>query len=139
MTPSELAALHARCFTVPRPWSAEEFERLLSDTHTLLVGDANGFAMGRVIADESELLTIAVAPERRREGLGHRLVSDLEHAAQARGATACFLEVDAENAPAIALYRASGYRETGRRRGYYRRSDGSFGDALILSRVFSAT
>ncbi|MGB5559099.1 MAG: ribosomal protein S18-alanine N-acetyltransferase [Paracoccaceae bacterium] len=134
MTPAKLAGLHARCFTTPRPWSADEFRSLLSDTHTLLVGGADGFALGRVIVDEAELLTIAVAPERRREGRGQRLLSDLEQAVRAHGATTCFLEVAADNSAAVALYHAAGYRETGRRRGYYRQPGGAAQDALILSR-----
>ena len=137
MTPAQLAGLHARCFAAPRPWSADEFRGFLADTHTLLVGDSDGFALGRVIADEAELLTIAVAPDRRREGRGRRLLSDLEQAACARGATRCFLEVAVENTAAIALYHAAGYRETGRRRGYYRQPGRAAEDALILSRPLS--
>ena len=139
MTPAELADLHARCFATPKPWSMREFQDLLCDTHTVLVGTANGFALGRVIADEAELLTIAVEPGYRRKGLGRRLLTDLERASEARGATRCFLEVATDNHAAIALYNSAGYREVGRRSEYYRPAGGIAMDAIVLSHDFLAT
>lgn len=131
MTPEALAALHARCFdAAPRPWSLRDFENLLDDPLTLLVTGDGGFALGRVIAPEAELLTLAVAPARRRQGLGRALVARLEAGAAARGATVMFLEVAATNAPARALYAGLGYAQDGRRRGYY----GPGVDALVLRR-----
>ena len=132
MTPEALAALHARCFdAAPPPWSARDFENLLADPLTLLVIDDGGFALGRVIAPEADLLTLAVDPARRRQGLGRALVARLETAAAARGAATMFLEVAATNAPARALYAALGYAQAGLRRGYY----GPGIDALVLRRA----
>ena len=75
MTPATLAALHARCFQTPRPWSEAEFETLLADPLVFLLveGDA-GLLLGRAVAGEAELLTIAVAPESRGRGLRAGLV-----------------------------------------------------------------
>jgi ribosomal-protein-alanine N-acetyltransferase len=133
MTPAQLADLHKRCFKIPRPWTAEEFLTLLADPNTLVVRETSGFALGRVIVDEAELLTLAVAPEQRRKGVALRMLLNLEQAAKSRGAATCFLEVAASNTPAIALYHSAGYREAGRRRGYYKQADGMTEDALILS------
>lgn len=133
MTPAQLADLHKRCFKTPRPWTVEEFSVFLKDPNTLFVCESTGFALGRVIVDEAELLTIAVAPEQRRKGIARRMLLNLEQAAKGRGAATCFLEVAASNAPAIALYHAAGYREAGRRRGYYKQVDATTDDALILS------
>ncbi len=131
MTPGALAALHARCFAVPRPWTAAEVAALLADPLVFLLaeGDA-GFLVGRAVAGEAEILTLAVAPEARRRGLGRRLVARFVTQARARGAAEAFLEVAAGNAGALALYRAAGFAETGRRRAYY--ADGT--DALVLRR-----
>ena len=46
-----------------------------------------------------------------------------------------FLEVAADNAAAQALYARAGFAESGRRRGYYRRPDGSGLDALVMQRA----
>ncbi|MDO5658952.1 MAG: GNAT family N-acetyltransferase [Paracoccus sp. (in: a-proteobacteria)] len=119
MTPDDLAALHARCFTTPRPWGPAEMADMLSAPGVFLLPAPQGFLIGRTIADEAELLTLAVAPEARRGGIGRALVTRFAHAARDRGATAAFLEVAADNAPALALYHRAGWQDAGRRRGYY--------------------
>jgi ribosomal-protein-alanine N-acetyltransferase len=134
MTPAALAALHARCFETPRPWSAAEFAALLGQPGVLLETAAAGFALGRVASDEAELLTLAVDPTRRRGGHGRALLAAFEAAARARGAARVFLEVAETNAPARALYAAAGYAEAGRRRGYYRAPGGAAADAIVLAR-----
>lgn len=135
MTPADLAALHARAFTTPRPWSEAEFAALLADPLAFLLveGDA-GFLLGRAVAGEAELLTIAVLPEARRLGLGRRLVGRFIYQARLRGADSAFLEVAEDNAAARALYLAAGFAEAGRRRGYYRTPEGKAVDALVLVR-----
>ncbi|WP_303731113.1 GNAT family N-acetyltransferase [Paracoccus solventivorans] len=119
MTPQELAALHCRCFTVPRPWTAAEFAALLPDSGTMLHTSPQGFLLGRIAGDEAELLTLAVAPEARGQGEGRALVRRFLKDCSARGAVAVFLEVAADNAAAIGLYRATGWRQVGQRRSYY--------------------
>jgi ribosomal-protein-alanine N-acetyltransferase len=136
VTPDALAALHGRCFTVPRPWKAQEFAGFLADPLAFLLveGDA-GFLLGRAVAGEAELLTLAVAPEARRLGLGRKLVSRFLYQARLRGAESAFLEVAADNAAARALYKTSGFTEAGRRPGYYASPDGQAVDALVLTRA----
>jgi ribosomal-protein-alanine N-acetyltransferase len=131
MTPDDLATLHARCFARPRPWTAAEFADLAADPLAFLLveGDA-AFLAGRAVAGEAELLTLAVAPEARRRGLGRGLVARFVYQARARGATEAFLEVAADNAAAIALYHAAGFTPAGRRRDYF--APGT--DALVLRR-----
>ena len=135
MTPADLAQLHAQCFTVPRPWSVTEFETLLAAPATVLTSRPGGFALGRVMADEAELLTIAVAPEGRRRGLGRLLLGAFLADCAARGALAVFLEVDAGNAAALGLYQSAGFTQAGRRRAYYHAPDGTRTDALVLRRA----
>jgi ribosomal-protein-alanine N-acetyltransferase len=135
MTPAGLAALHARAFITPRPWSEAEFAALLTDPLAFLLveGDA-AFLLGRAVAGEAELLTIAVTPEARRLGLGRKLVGRFIYQARLRGAESAFLEVAEDNAAARRLYLAAGFSETGRRRGYYRTPDGRAVDALVMVR-----
>lgn len=138
MTPEALARLHARCFTMPAPWSAVAFESFLLDHRVFLLGDARGVLLGRVVADEAELLTLAVPPEARRAGRATTLVTDFLQTAFVRGATTAFLEVAADNMAARALYAACGFAEAGRRPDYYRTQTGARVDALILRRALAA-
>lgn len=132
--PEALAALHARCFTVPRPWSTAEFADLVAAPGVFLLTDGQGFALGRIVADEAELLTLAVVPETRRQGTGRALMARFDAAARAGGADHAFLEVAADNAAARALYARCGWAEAGRRPRYYATGDGRAVDALILTK-----
>lgn len=136
MTPAQLAALHARCFTTPRPWSESDFAGFLQDPLAFLLteGDA-AFLLGRAVAGEAELLTLATAPESRRLGLGRKLVARFLYQARLRAAETAFLEVAADNAPARALYLASGFTESGRRKNYYENPQGGRIDALLMQRT----
>jgi ribosomal-protein-alanine N-acetyltransferase len=131
----DLARLHARCFTTPRPWSAAELRAFLQDPLCLALIEPQGFLIGRAVADEAELLTLAVDPDARRQGVARRLMAGFLAQARARGATSVFLEVAADNAPAIALYLASGFSRVACRRGYYRASEGPAVDALIMAQT----
>ena len=134
MTPVDMASLHARCFDAPAPWSAASFATLLNDPQVLLIDDpqARGFALLRVVLDEAELLTLAVDPTFRRLKIAHNLVGRIDTLAPERGAASIFLEVREDNLAARALYAACGYRQIGRRAGYYRAHNGARTAALIL-------
>jgi len=134
MTPEVMASIHAECFETPRPWSAVEFAAMLAGPGAFASLDAEGFVLGRVIAGEAELLTIAVRPEARRTGIGRRLLDRFEAEARAGGATYAFLEVVEDNAAALALYRGAGWAEAGRRRGYYKTPDGTRRDAVVMAK-----
>jgi ribosomal-protein-alanine N-acetyltransferase len=126
-----LAAIHAASFPPAERWPAAAFAAQLALPGVFgLVDDAGGMLLGRVAADEAEILTLAVAPEARRRGLGRALLLAAEAHAAAAGAGRMFLEVAEGNAAALTLYVAAGYRPVGRRRGYY--ADG--GDAVLLAR-----
>lgn len=128
-----LAAMHHACFTAPRPWSEAEIAGLLADPTVFLLEAPAGFLMGRAVAGEAELLTLAVDPAARRTGTGRALVARFLDEARARGGETAFLEVSAENDAAIALYDSAGFVTAGRRRGYYATSDGRRIDALVMS------
>ncbi len=129
MTPADMAALHARCFTRPRPWSESEFRDMASLPGAFLLTCPTGFLMGRTVADEAELLTLAVDPAARRAGTGRALVTRFAAGARTRAATRAFLEVASDNPAALALYESTGWRATGRRRGYY----GAGVDAITMA------
>jgi ribosomal-protein-alanine N-acetyltransferase len=126
-----LAALHAAAFPPDQRWGADALRLMLEMPGAFgLHRPGIGFVLARVAADEAEILTLAVAPDARRQGHGGALLANAMAGAAARGAQAMFLEVSARNAAARALYAAAGFAEVGRRRAYY--ADGS--DALVLRR-----
>lgn len=94
---------------------------------------AVGFSLFRTVADESELLLIAVLPGRHRRGIGQQLLDDFIERARSHGSGRIHLEVREGN-PAVAMYQASGFAPVGRRRHYYRGSDGGRFDAITLAR-----
>ncbi|WP_237060888.1 GNAT family N-acetyltransferase [Loktanella sp. M215] len=137
MTPSDLAATHRLAFANDRPWSAVEFSDLLAQRGVILCGTADSFILGRVTFDEAEVLTLATTPDHRRRGLARTALTEFHDRAKRAGAQTMFLEVAADNAPAIALYLACGFATVGRRRAYYARGDAPAADALIMRRDLS--
>lgn len=130
MTPEELGALYLSDFDGPKGWSTESFRLTLADAASFLVTENGGFLLGREIAGEAEVITLVVPRAQRQRGIGRALLTAFEAKARDRGATEAFLEVSADNAPARALYAATGWAQVGHRRGYY-----SGTDALILRKA----
>lgn len=132
-----IGRIHAKSFH--RGWSDDEIERLLLDrnvlAHRATIGRALvGFVMSRRAADEAEILSIAVSGRHGRRGLGRALLRLHLGRLSALGVKNVFLEVDESNEPANRLYHRAGFREAGRRKGYYPRTEHATGDALILRR-----
>jgi len=136
-TATRLAALHAGAF--PAPWDAQAFEALLNQSGVFVIEQAEGFILLRAVADEAEILTLAVHPAARRLGLGAWLVRSAANIAADRGVNRMFLEVADDNTAARALYDRTGFAEAGRRPAYYARPDGSRRDALIMTLTLPVT
>ncbi|MHA1527919.1 MAG: GNAT family N-acetyltransferase [Alphaproteobacteria bacterium] len=144
---AELAGIHAAAFAGEgRPWSGPEILALLNE-RTVAVRLAHrerpepggaralaGFVLYRAVAGEAEVLTLSVLPEARRRGIGAGLLAACEDGARAAGAARLFLEVAAGNIAARALYDRAGYRECGRRKGYYQRPDATLDDAVVMDK-----
>ena len=82
-------------------------------------GKVTGYVIGRQIADEGEILNLAVVPGRRRRGEGGALLKAALDEFRMRRTGRVFLEVRESNHAAIAFYGKHGFAETGRRMGYY--------------------
>ena len=92
-----------------------------------------GFALARLVADEAELLLLAVKPADQRHGIGRMLLEHFEDEATARGAVRLHLEVREGN-HALSLYEQAGFGLVGRRRDYYSGQKGDRYDALTLAK-----
>ncbi|ABC63787.1 GNAT family N-acetyltransferase [Erythrobacter litoralis] len=126
-------------------WNRRQIEGslVLPTTHYRLLGSdgqspadgepAAAFALVRAAPGEEELLLIGVVPEERRRGLGAQLLEILCEDARARAADRLFLEMR-ENNPAQRLYRACGFHPIGRRKEYYKTSDGMRIDAITFAK-----
>jgi ribosomal-protein-alanine N-acetyltransferase len=128
-----LAALHAASFN--RGWSEHEFEQLLTDRAVVADRAASGrrnvgFILSRRAADEAEILSVAVARAFQGRGLARRMLDLHLRRLAGAGLRAVYLEVDEQNVPARRLYTRAGFREVGRRPGYYSGGKG----ALVLRR-----
>lgn len=132
---AHLAGLHASAFEAP--WSEQALADLMRSLGVLSFETDGGFVLVRVLAEEAEILTLAVAPDHRRRGAGRALVRAAVAAAKAGGAKAVFLEVAEDNAAAIGLYESEAFARAGLRRGYYARPEGPR-DALLLRRALNS-
>ena len=134
----ESAELHKESFA--HSWEAQEFEAILSAVETIADGIVDddgllqGMAITRVVAGEGEILTIAIRKRHRSKGNGALLLEYHLNHLIALGVERIFLEVSEENLPAQNLYRKFNFKQIGRRRGYYRASEGFRTDALVMAR-----
>ncbi len=98
---------------------------------------AVGFVLCRVALDESELLSLGVAPAHRRRGVGRRLLDAACACVAQAGARVMFLEVAEDNLSARHLYGTAGFVRVDRRPGYYGRAGGARVAALVLRRTLA--
>ncbi len=133
-----MARIHAASFD--EVWSGVMLRRILAMPGTCGIAarlrrqwTVSGFALIRVAADESELLSLAVAPEQRGGGVGTLLLRGAIEHARSAGAARLFLEVAEDNTVARRLYEGHGLVPVGRRPEYYRRKDGSTAAAVTMS------
>lgn len=112
-------------------WSEQDYRRLMAAADSgVFVAAAGEVVIGflayrRTAPDEVEILNVAVAPQRRRSGIASKLVRRLVESCEG----SIFLEVRSGNAAAIGLYRKMGFRQAGRRPGYYQ---GPTEDAVLM-------
>ena len=136
---SDCERIHAAGFAYS--WAQEELENLISSPNALGLAALDpvnsrlrGFVLSRLAADEAEILTIAVDPVLRKGGVGRDLLRAHLAEAAAVGARKMFLEVDADNSAALALYALFRFVQVGERKGYYKRPDGKPATALVMRR-----
>ena len=124
------ARLHAASFA--DAWTAQAIADLLDMQGAFAFASDAGFILARAAAGEAEILTLAVAPDARRQGLATALVRAAASHAHLLGAESFFLEVAVGNDAARALYARLGFAQAGQRKGYYAATGRKPEDALVL-------
>ena len=119
-------------------WPIEQFrEEISGKTRKFIIGEQDGqvIAYASVFlpsaGGEADLMTIAVNPKYRRQGIAKELIAQLENWAKSRGGDSMMLEVDISNLDAIALYLKLGYQKLNIRKNYY----GYGKDAQIMKKA----
>ncbi|MGB9720796.1 MAG: ribosomal protein S18-alanine N-acetyltransferase [bacterium] len=123
------------CQVFPNPWPRSFFENDLQKHSIIaLVADNEGLILGYGIADcaamELHITNIAVHPEYQHQGIGKRLITEIEKIGIERDCVNAFLEVRVTNKIAIDFYKNFGYQILYIRSNYY--LDGT--DAYVMTR-----
>ena len=126
------AKIHAKCFE--KGWSEEEFKKLFALPTSRLWMTEEGMLLCSEVADEMEILTVCVLPEFRRQHIAQDLLYELFCYAKNQKIKKIFLEVAEDNEAAQKLYLSTGFKQTGRREGYYARKKAPPVDALCLTK-----
>ena len=128
-----LAHIHAACFTIPRPWTAQEFHDLLENPTVFHILHGFGFAIGQHLdKTQTELLTLAIIPYEQGKGHGHDLLNDFITEVKKQGRKSIFLEVAENNVPALHLYKKAGFKKVGLRPAYYEVPNAPNIDAILM-------
>ena len=142
----KLAELHEQGFD--HPWSEDEIAATLSGkgvtcfmSYIRGTGMAypRGFLIVRSVADEAEVLSIAVASKYRKRGIGRSLLDHtIRHLHSAR-VRRLILEVSENNEMALKLYRSLRFEQISERKAYYKSSPicegnkkAEFSNALVM-------
>jgi len=132
-----ITVIHQHCFQIP--WPLESFMTLMATQTPLGFKVVSrhqcvGFIIASVVIDEAEILTLAVDPPYQRQHWGQALLTHLIATLQQQKATKLLLEVDENNAAALAFYQKNEFVVTGTRKNYYHFPNRTKADALMMQR-----
>lgn len=132
-----LEQLEQVCFSAP--WTRDGLSAELRNPGAVFaVAELNGIPAGyagmNCVLDECYVDNVAVFPQYRRKGIARALMQRLIEAARGRNAAFVTLEARTSNTGAILLYESLGFREAGRRPGFYSNPKE---DALILTKYLN--
>lgn len=120
-------------FSLPWPERSFRFELTDNPASRCWVAEVDGSIVGMIVVwllvAEAHVATLATHPNFRRQGIAKSLLSHALQVLSAEGAQSSFLEVRASNIAAQEMYRKFGYKESGRRRHYYKDNDE---DAILM-------
>ncbi|MBX4335478.1 ribosomal protein S18-alanine N-acetyltransferase [Bartonella raoultii] len=138
---TSLYKIHQHCF-IPA-WEKQTFDHFLQDRSIFgykatLIDQPHkilGFCLCRLILDEAEIITIAVHPHFRRQGIGTLLIDNMLRYLHHERAIKLFLEVEETNFSALNLYKRFEFQKISKRLAYYQ-SPNSHGNAIVMQKTF---
>jgi ribosomal-protein-alanine N-acetyltransferase len=124
------------------PWSTAQFKEefagipttrfmAVAESENRIIGYCGVFLPAPGV--EADVLTVAVLPDFRRQGIAREFMRQIEEWAHNRGASALMLEVEKSNSAAIELYKSLGFMQISVRMDYY----GPGQDAFVMRKDFS--
>ncbi len=131
----QVISIEERLFS--KPWTLNGFfSFFVREDALFLVAEEGGEILGYcgvlTALDQGDVLNVGVRPDLQGQGIGRRLVGALIKKMDERGVSSLYLEVRTSNQAAIGLYEASGFKEVGRREGYY---EAPKEDAVLMCRT----
>lgn len=133
-----LAGLESELFS--DAWSERGLRETFEQKQTLMLAAFEdrkmiGYLIAYYVLEEGEIARIAVIPENRRQGVGARLLLELESLCEDNGITKLLLEVRESNLGAMDFYTEYGFIEDGIRRNFY---ENPREDAVLMSRCIGS-
>ncbi|MRW88029.1 ribosomal-protein-alanine N-acetyltransferase [Pseudoduganella sp. FT26W] len=121
----------------PHPWTMANFQDSLNSSYEAWVlrdrdGDLLGYFLLMAIVDEAHLLNVAVSAEKQGQGLGRFLLNQSAACARGLGMESVLLEVRPSNTRALEIYERYGFKQIGRRKGYYPAANQQREDAIVM-------
>lgn len=125
----------------PYPWKSSFWHELDWSNYQVFIAemdtkDINGFALFKInrLENMAHLLKILVIPESQRQNIGSALINKAILSLSKLGVERIYLEVECENAKALAFYQAQGFKQLNRVAAFY--SDGK--DAFTMEKKYAA-
>jgi ribosomal-protein-alanine N-acetyltransferase len=121
----------------PHPWSMANFaDSLSSNCEAWVLRDRDGVLLGyfllMALVDESHLLNVAVSAPMQGQGLGRFLLNQAVACSRGLGMESVLLEVRPSNTRALQIYERYGFKQIGRRKGYYPSASQQREDAIVM-------
>jgi ribosomal-protein-alanine N-acetyltransferase len=129
---TRLQELYQLCFPDKRP--EEEIKALGPDFKFEIMGES--FIIYNILStDQAEIIDLGTIPSARKLGMAKKLLEDTLNSLKEKGVTTVFLEVAANNHPAIALYNKCGFVDYNLRKGYYKTGDSRINAILMKKSI----
>ena len=132
ISPSYLAELHKRCFP-DQSYSEQSMAYFLNSDNYIVISNKHSLAIIHIFEEITEIITLAVDPLYRQNGLGSNLLQKIIQITKTKNSGKIYLEVSSQNRLAIRLYKNAGFKTIYVRKNYYSLVDKTLTDAFVMA------